>query len=273
MARYELTTGARGAGAQSLDVFEHESLEDWEEALRDLFAATSAGEFSFQAPRKPAFTVIDAFAVLVKVAEELLPPDARIVATFGSDRALENAIRILPAGDRPKRGVQIGGISVEASVGDLTRVRADAIVNASNERLVLGGGVSGAIRRAVSDAAGLAGAMAALAPIESGDVVETESFGLPNVRIILHAATVSGAAEDVRRAMENVLASCGRLALQTIAIPALGCGTGQLEVSVFAGIARETVEAHAKSGAIMPRRVLFVLYDAQAYRDFEAVFT
>lgn len=271
MARYELAAGA--PGAESVSAFEHDSLEDWEDALQDLFAHSGGGVFSFQAPRRPAFTVIDAFGVLVKVAEAILPPDARIVATFGSDRAVENAIRMLPQTDRPQRGVQIGGISVEASLGDLTQVRADAIVNASNERLVLGGGVSDALRRAVPDAAALAGAMAARAPIAAGDVVETDSFGLSNVRLILHAATASGDPQDIRRAMANILSACGPLTLQTIAIPALGCGTGQLEVSSFATIAREAIEAHAQSRALLPRRVFFVLYDARAYAEFEASFT
>ncbi len=63
---------------------------------------------------------------------------------------------------------------------DITKIEADAIVNAANTDLLEGGGVCGAIFRAAG-ADLLRGACDALAPIQPGEAVITPGFGLrPN---------------------------------------------------------------------------------------------
>ena len=62
--------------------------------------------------------------------------------------------------------------------GDITRLRVDAIVNAANTSLQMGGGVCGAIFRAAG-AAELISACDALSPIKTGEAVITGGFGLP----------------------------------------------------------------------------------------------
>ena len=69
---------------------------------------------------------------------------------------------------------------------DITEMRVDAIVNAANTELRMGGGVCGAIFRA----AGIAEMQAAcdkLAPIRTGEAVVTPGFRLP-AKIIIHTA-------------------------------------------------------------------------------------
>ena len=69
---------------------------------------------------------------------------------------------------------------------DITKIKADAIVNAANTDLREGGGVCGAIFRAAG-ADLLRGACEALAPIQPGEAVITPGFGLP-AKYIIHAA-------------------------------------------------------------------------------------
>ena len=61
---------------------------------------------------------------------------------------------------------------------DITKIKADAIVNAANTDLREGGGVCGAIFRAAG-ADLLRGACDALSPIQTGEAVITPGFDTP----------------------------------------------------------------------------------------------
>lgn len=69
---------------------------------------------------------------------------------------------------------------------DITKMRVDAIVNAANTTLQMGGGVCGAIFKAAG-AGELQIACDKLAPIKTGDAVITPGFHLP-AKFIIHAA-------------------------------------------------------------------------------------
>ena len=69
---------------------------------------------------------------------------------------------------------------------DITKMKVDAIVNAANTDLVMGGGVCGAIFKAagISD---MQDACTKLAPIQTGDAVITPGFRLP-AKYVIHTA-------------------------------------------------------------------------------------
>jgi len=69
---------------------------------------------------------------------------------------------------------------------DITKLRVDAIVNAANTSLQMGGGVSGAIFSAAG-ADRLQNECYALAPIKTGEAVVTQGFNLP-AKYIIHTA-------------------------------------------------------------------------------------
>ena len=69
---------------------------------------------------------------------------------------------------------------------DITKMKVDAIVNAANTDLQMGGGVCGAIFKAAG-AAQLQAVCDKLAPIKTGDAVITPGFNLP-AKFIIHAA-------------------------------------------------------------------------------------
>lgn len=70
--------------------------------------------------------------------------------------------------------------------GDITRIQADAIVNAANPQLQMGGGVCGAIFMAAGPQK-LQAACDKLAPIHTGEAVITPGFALP-ARFVIHTA-------------------------------------------------------------------------------------
>ncbi len=69
---------------------------------------------------------------------------------------------------------------------DITKLNVDAIVNAANTELLMGGGVCGAIFTAAG-AADLQEACGKLAPIKTGEAVITPGFKLPS-KYVIHAA-------------------------------------------------------------------------------------
>lgn len=69
---------------------------------------------------------------------------------------------------------------------DITKMKVDAIVNAANTGLKMGGGVCGAIFKAAG-AEQLQAACDILAPIKTGEAVITPGFNLP-AKYVIHAA-------------------------------------------------------------------------------------
>lgn len=76
------------------------------------------------------------------------------------------------------------GFAIEYA--DITTLNVDAIVNAANTELLMGGGVCGAIFRAAG-ARRMQEACDALAPIETGQAVITPGFDLP-AQFVIHTA-------------------------------------------------------------------------------------
>lgn len=140
-----------------------------------------------------------------------------------------------------------------------------AIVNAANAQLRIGGGVAGAIHKAAGP--GLEEECRPLAPIEPGQAVITGAHELPNDFVIHCLGPVYGQDEP----SDKLLADCYRNALRlaedqgidSIAFPALSTGAFGYPVEEAADIAMRTVvnEAGVRNN---PRLIRFVLFDGKA---------
>ncbi len=248
------------------------SLEDFEDELGALLrpSASRAGHVAIALHAGPAapITVPEAMEALVK-AHAACAAAPTVLCLFASDRAKRSAERVLPGLVRPTRVSMFGALQVSVVQGNIVSIDADAIVNASNIRLALGAGVSGAIKKAVARPEALQAEMTARGPIQPGEVVATAAHGLGSVRFILHAATASGDERVVRRAYGEVLELAERMQLVSIAVPALGCGTGGLALEKSAALLRSAVEARTEWRSL--RKLVVVLYDGEAADVFAAV--
>ena len=159
--------------------------------------------------------------------------------------------------------------------GDITRERADAIVNAANSSLLGGGGVDGAIHRR--------GGPAILAECRSlraghlgkglptGRAVATTAGDLDARWVIHTVGPVYSTTED----RSDLLASCYReslrladeLGARTVAFPAISTGVYRWPMDDAARVAVETVRATSTSVT----EARFVLFDDRAYEAFTAL--
>jgi O-acetyl-ADP-ribose deacetylase len=154
--------------------------------------------------------------------------------------------------------------------GDITEMDVDAIVNAANNDLQLGGGVAGAIRRKGGDSIQRECNVIGAIPIGGAAIT---GAGKLKARFVIHAASMPLGGLTTARALRGATAHSLRIAaerdLATIAFPAVGTGIAGFPLSECAEIMlRETVQ-HLRS-QVSPRTVYFVLFDDRALRAFQS---
>lgn len=165
--------------------------------------------------------------------------------------------------------MRIKGCEIKVVQGDLTELKVDAIVNAANNKLVMGGGVAGAIRKkggkAIEDEAVKKG------PIEIGGAVATGAGSL-RAKYVIHAATMGmdfATDEDkVRSSCRSALDVAEELKLGSVAFPALGCGVGGFPLLAAAKIMAQEALRHLRQGPSSLKEVIFCLYDKEAFDIF-----
>ena len=118
--------------------------------------------------------------------------------------------------------------SITIQKADLTRLAADAIVNAANEGLWEGGGVCGAIFRAAGSRK-LTEACSAIGHCDTGSAVITPGFDLP-AKYIIHAVGprwhggTDGEPEQLYGAYQSSLALAREHGLHSIGFPLISSG-------------------------------------------------
>ena len=154
--------------------------------------------------------------------------------------------------------------------GDLTDMDVDAIVNAANNDLQLGGGVAGAIRR--KGGAAIQQECDAIGSIPIGSAAVTTGGNL-KARHVIHAASMSlggrTTAETLRRSTLYSLHLAAEHGLRSIAFPAVGTGIAGFPLGECAEIMLHEAVAHL-AGKTSVEKIFFVLLDEAARKEFNA---
>jgi O-acetyl-ADP-ribose deacetylase (regulator of RNase III) len=164
------------------------------------------------------------------------------------------------------------GKKLRLLIGDVTKIRVDAMVNAANQALAGGGGVDGAIHRAggPSIMRELDVIRAHTGGCPTGSAVATTAGSLP-AQYVFHA--VGPIYHDGKQQEPELLASCYRTCLElaeerdirSISFPSISTGAYGYPMNEAARIALQTVEGHLRNEDTRIREVLLVLWDKGSY--------
>lgn len=164
------------------------------------------------------------------------------------------------------------GVTIEVVRGDIaSQEDIEAVVNAANAELRIGGGVAGAIHRGAGP--GLTEETREYAPIEPGEAVITGAHDLPND----HVVHCLGPRWGIDSPEANLLERCYRRALalteekgvRSIAFPAISTGAFGYPFEEATDITLDTVLSELE-GLETVERIRFVLYSDGDRELYEA---
>jgi len=162
------------------------------------------------------------------------------------------------------------GRKIVLEEGDITRVAADAIVNAANSALAGGGGVDGAIHRAGGPA--VMAECRKIGGCPTGQAVITTAGNL-QARYVIHTVGPiyqgggRGEAGLLAAAYQNSLKLACRKGLQSISFPAISCGVYGYPIHEAAQLALKTCVEFARGNTAI-QLIRHVLFDQQTFDIF-----
>jgi O-acetyl-ADP-ribose deacetylase (regulator of RNase III) len=157
---------------------------------------------------------------------------------------------------------------LEVVEGDITQLDVDAIANAANDRLWMGAGVAGAIKRAGGEE--IEREAVAKGPIEIGSAVATGA-GRLGAKHVIHGAVMGQDlrtnADVIERTTRSCLELADELGCDSLALPAFGTGVGGFPLDECARIM--VGQARAYEPATL-EQVVFGVFGDEARSAFEA---
>lgn len=168
---------------------------------------------------------------------------------------------------------EINGVRIALVQGDITDLAVDAIVNAANSELILGGGVAGAIRR--KGGPSIQQECLEIGWCDVGDAVITGAGNLP-ARYVIHAVgprmgegNEPGKLASATRASLTLAEQRG---LASIALPAISTGIFGFPLEACAQIMLRVAIDFTYEDIENLKQIIFCLYDNHAFSVFAREF-
>ena len=149
---------------------------------------------------------------------------------------------------------------------DITRVKADAIVNTANPHPVIGGGTDTAIYEAAGKEQ-LLNARKVIGDIEPGEAIETPAFNL-NAKYIIHTVTPiwrggnNNEFDTLKNAYKNSMELAKKLHCKSIAFPLMATGSNGFPKDKALQIALSTIQEFLIDNEM---KVILVVFDQKAF--------
>ncbi len=176
------------------------------------------------------------------------------------------------------RGKVVGGFIkaniIELVKGDITKIKADVVVNAAKCTLLGGGGVDGAIQRAAGQ--GLLAECVGLGGCKTGQAKITKGYNLP-AGFVIH--TVGPVWHGGNNNEDKLLADCYRNSLflakeynlKSIAFPSISTGAYRFPIKQAAGIALNTTKFFLEENPNVFDKIYFVLFSENDLRIYQNI--
>jgi O-acetyl-ADP-ribose deacetylase (regulator of RNase III) len=152
--------------------------------------------------------------------------------------------------------------------GNIALLDVEAVVNAANKQLQLGGGVAGAIR--VHGGPSIQAECDRLAPIEVGQAVITGGGNL-KAKFVIHAVGPVYGEGDEEAKLTRATVSCFQIAqdrkLRSLGIPAISTGIYGFPLRKCSQIMLQATRDFLRENRY-PLKVVFCLYGEEAYSVF-----
>ena len=160
---------------------------------------------------------------------------------------------------------------IRLEIGDITKQKVDAVVNAANSTLLGGGGVDGAIHRAAGPK--LLEECKTLNGCPTGEAKITKGYNLP-AKFVIH--TVGPVWNGGNRNEDKLLESCYKNSLtlaeengiKTIAFPAISTGVYGFPSDRAANIAVRTVKEFLEKDDSLDK-VIFICFDEKTHLHYK----
>jgi O-acetyl-ADP-ribose deacetylase (regulator of RNase III) len=156
---------------------------------------------------------------------------------------------------------------LEVVDGDIAALEVDAVANAANDRLWMGAGVAGALKRA--GGAEIEREAVSKGPIPLGTAVATGA-GRLKAKHVLHGAVMAQdlrtSADLIRQTTRSCLELADELSAQSLALPAFGTGVGGFPLPECAEIMVDVARSYEPASL---QRVVFAVFGDDARQAFE----
>jgi serine/threonine-protein kinase len=188
---------------------------------------------------------------------------AEVRRMFGKiAESLAPALSVIPFGPG---AYQVGATRILCTLGDISVMETDAIVNSANDEMRMRSGVGEALRvrggQVIEDEAMRGGRR------ELGACISTTAGTLASKHVI-HAVSAWNEASCIARTSQRVFLMAEELGARTLAIPALGTGLARVTPEASAYATASALHEHLLLGGSRLREVTFVLYDTDTLNVF-----
>jgi O-acetyl-ADP-ribose deacetylase (regulator of RNase III) len=167
--------------------------------------------------------------------------------------------------------MEVHGVRIETTVGDIAAMQMDAVVNAANNHFWMGSGVAGAVKRAGGGK--IETEAMSKGPVPVGEAIVTGAGDL-NARFVIHAAVrgqdLVARSDAIRKATRSSLAQAAVVGIESLALPAFGTGVGGFRAADAAAlmISEAVAFVHDRKPVAL-KRIIFVLFSEESKIEFE----
>jgi len=165
--------------------------------------------------------------------------------------------------------IKVNNSTLKLIDGDITEMDSDAIVNAANAKLILGGGVAGAIRE--KGGPEIQQQCSKIGRTSVGKAVITTAGNL-KAKYVIHAVGPKMGEGNEEENLKNATLNSLKLAdlnnLESIALPAISTGIFRFPIKRCAEIMLQTTINYLKNNTSL-KEVVFCLFGSKSYNVFE----